>query len=42
VSGKTSYLIVGENPGSKLQKAKRLGVSTMDEAEFHHFIDSQA
>ncbi len=31
VSRKTDYLVVGENPGSKLQKAQRLGVPTIDE-----------
>jgi len=31
VSRKTSFLIVGENPGSKLQKAQQLGVPTLDE-----------
>ena len=34
VSKKTSYVVVGENPGSKGADAKRLGVATLDEAEF--------
>lgn len=34
VSKKTDYLIVGTDPGSKLEKAKQLGVKTITEAEF--------
>ena len=34
VSKKTSYLIVGENPGSKYDKAVELGVPILDEAAF--------
>ncbi len=34
VSKKTSYVVVGESPGSKLDKAKKLGVPTLTEAEF--------
>jgi DNA ligase (NAD+) len=34
VSKKTNFLVVGENPGSKFQKAKKLGVKTIDEKEF--------
>ncbi len=34
VSKKTDYLIVGEDPGSKLDKARALGVKTLSEAEF--------
>jgi DNA ligase (NAD+) len=32
VSKKTSYLVLGENPGSKLAKAQTLGVPILDEA----------
>ena len=34
VSKKTSYVVVGNNPGSKLTKAESLGVPTLTEAEF--------
>jgi DNA ligase (NAD+) len=34
VSKKTSFVVVGESAGSKLEKAKTLGVETIDEAEF--------
>jgi DNA ligase (NAD+) len=33
VSKKTDYAVVGADPGSKLDKAKSLGVKTIDEAE---------
>jgi DNA ligase (NAD+) len=32
VSKKTSYLVLGENPGSKFEKAQKLGVAILDEA----------
>mgnify|MGYP000945212992 CR=1 FL=1 len=32
VSRKTSYLLLGENPGSKADKARALGIEVMDEA----------
>jgi DNA ligase (NAD+) len=34
VSEKTSVVVVGENPGSKLTKARQLGIETIDETEF--------
>ncbi len=34
VSKKTTYVIVGENPGSKYEKAGELGVKTINEKEF--------
>jgi DNA ligase (NAD+) len=34
VSKKTSFVIAGENPGTKLAKAEELGVEVIDEAEF--------
>ncbi len=40
VSGKTSFLVVGEEPGSKLDKARKLGVPTLTETEFLRLIKS--
>jgi DNA ligase (NAD+) len=38
VSKKTDYLIVGEDPGSKLDKARELNVHVLDEAGFEEII----
>jgi DNA ligase (NAD+) len=38
VSKKTTGLIVGESPGSKLEKARRAGVEILDEAAFERLI----
>jgi DNA ligase (NAD+) len=38
VSRKTSYLVVGEDAGSKLEKAKSLGVALLTEQEFSALI----
>lgn len=38
VSRKTDYVLVGENPGSKLQKAKQLGIKIINEEEFERMV----
>jgi DNA ligase (NAD+) len=38
VSKKTDYLVAGEEPGSKLEKARKLGVEVIDEARFNQLI----
>jgi len=39
VSKKTSYLIAGENPGSKLQKARAFGIRIIDEGGFFKILE---
>jgi len=38
VSKKTDYLLVGEDAGSKLEKARQLGVKIVNEAEFRQLV----
>ncbi len=38
VSSRTTHVIVGESPGSKLVRAKRLGIPTMEEKEFAKLV----
>jgi DNA ligase (NAD+) len=40
ISGKTSYLLVGASPGSKLRKAESLGVPTIDEAALRQLLEA--
>ena len=42
VTKKTSYVVVGADPGSKLAKAEKLGTKTINEAEFLEFLDKAA
>jgi DNA ligase (NAD+) len=39
VSKKTDYVVVGESPGSKAEKAEQLGVPVLDEAGFKHLLE---
>ena len=39
VSKNTDYLIAGQSPGSKLEKAARLGVQTIDEQGLQALLD---
>jgi DNA ligase (NAD+) len=39
VSGRTTAVIAGESPGSKLDKAESLGVPVLDEEAFAHLLD---
>jgi DNA ligase (NAD+) len=41
VSKKTSYVVVGADAGSKLEKAKSLGVPTLDEAQFDKLVSAK-
>ena len=40
VSGKTDYVVVGAEPGSKADKARTLGVTTIGKKEFLEMIRS--
>jgi len=41
LSGRTDYLVVGESPGTKLDKASKLGVATLDEKAFLALLASK-
>lgn len=42
VSSKTNYVVVGTDPGSKLDKAKELAIPILDEKAFHQFLKEHA
>ena len=40
ISSKTDYLIIGNNPGNKLEKAKKLNITILNESEFSKLLNS--
>jgi DNA ligase (NAD+) len=41
VSGNTDYLVAGESPGSKLEKAQELGTRVIDEAGLRRLAEDR-
>ena len=40
MSKKVDYVVVGKDPGSKYEKAKNLGVKSLNEEEFRELIEN--
>ena len=40
ISKNIDYVIVGENPGSKFEKAKKLNLKMIDENEFNELVSN--
>ena len=40
VSSKTNYLLAGDKPGSKLRKAKEIGINIINERELINLIQT--
>jgi DNA ligase (NAD+) len=41
VSSKTTFVVVGKDPGSKLEQARKLGIEILDDAEFGEMLSSK-
>lgn len=39
ISNKTDYVVAGDKPGSKLDKAKALGIKILNEHEFNELLN---
>ena len=42
VSAKTSYVLAGESPGGKIEKARKLSIPVIDEAEWLSMLGESA
>lgn len=40
VSKSTDYVVAGENPGSKVERAKKFGIRVLDEAGFVRMLEA--